>query len=186
MNLKEIADKIELLSGVSAVEQPLIQTFLWFNGPPDDKGIPHPTAFRVQQPCPFNPQLVVFSIYDEGDDINVYCLSLGQTEESKKYPPMRYVLDKRSPIFSGAPMSLGTFIHENANELMALSEDMTTAEKERTLVVQYLRNLPPGKFANDAAEDIENGEHEDEEEEDEEPEPEPATTAPAVAAGKPS
>lgn len=178
MNPKEIADKIEEASGADILSLQQIKAYVWF---PNNEG---PTTFLVEGVCPLNPSLMVFAIFESDDAVRVYCLSTG-TDPAKAEPPSCYTLDKRSPIFSRSVMNVQTFIHEVANEWSIVDTDSTTAANERDAVVVFLRNAPPGMFANAAAEAIEAGEHEETEDDDEvvtsvtTPAPSPST-APAA------
>lgn len=180
MKIEELTERIETMAGVTVADLPVIAFYSWFFGP--DGSL---TVFKLGDPCMFNPNLTVLAMFESDENVRIYGVAMGAPDP--KSPPTCYTLDKRGSTYSGASMNIERFIQEVASEWAIVDSDSTTAEKERERVVAFLRDAPPGMFANAAADAIEAGEHEDNDDDDA-PDSTPAPPVPSEtsAASKPS
>lgn len=177
--LKEMAEEIERRAGVEISALPITSQYVWFNNPKGD-----PTQFKIGEECPLSGSgAIVLGLFENDTEMRVYAVQPGSDPTSAS-PPLRFSLHKTSPTFSTAQMGFDLFLDEMASEWSVVASDVTTAEKERELVVEFLRSQGPAIFAVDAADLIEAGAHEEDDEDDEEETP-PAPTVPDVSAATP-
>ena len=103
-------------AGVQGTETTGLYKVMWYGGPWD--AAKTFTDIKHGEPLPINPSMLVFRIFEDSDEVRVYCI---QTEEAKdgekSYPPSCYHLQKSARVYSAHSMSLTMFIGELAEEL---------------------------------------------------------------------
>lgn len=148
------------------------------------------TFFDIGQPCPIKPSLIVFGLFEEENEVRVYCMgpSDPQPEEKAYLVLARYRLSKAASIYSMDELTPNAFIDEMSDEFVQLREGLNSAEKERAAVLEYgeiMAEHAPGETPytlKEFLEDLREGLHVESGENDEEDEPEP----PAVKSEPPA
>lgn len=169
----DITKEIVIKAGLQDVDIAGVHKAVWFQGPwaSSDEG----TDIRHGQAFPLNPGLNVFRIFEDEDELRVYCLQ-GADESGKPkgadIPPSCYRLNKRARTYTATAMSIMLFEDEVAREFrvqaLGLPDD-TTCEKCGT-------NVPDMPFCGQCGQKL------PEEVEDEEDDPEESATNGATPA----
>lgn len=168
MNIKELAEKIEKKAGVDVLALPIGRRFM--TRAPDGKMV----IFEVEKPWPIaNDGSTVMALFQGDDEVRVYTLFLGEAAKDGPPvpPPSRYTISKHQPAIFSEIMAMETFINELADEWSTIDEGISTAERERAAVVEYLQaNISKSGYI--LAIEIAEGKHlpDDDDEEDDEPE----------------
>ena len=167
MNIKELAEKVEKKAGVNVLALPLGQKFMTRS--PKGEMI----LFEVDKPWPVAGDGSTIMVMFQGDDeVRVYTLFLGEAPKDRPVPaPSRYTISKHQPAIFSEIMAMETFINELADEWSTIDEGISTAERERAAVVEYLQaNISKSGYI--LAIEIAEGKHlpDDDDEEDDEPE----------------
>lgn len=134
-----------------------------------------PTLIHTGKPCPFNRKAIVFGIFED-DDIRVYCM--GPSDDDASMVLSRYRLSKTSAIFSVDEMYPHTFVDEMTDEFVQLRDGISSVEKERASVLEYMQSLKTDYPILELIEDIKDGVHLEEPDEEEDDEPTEENTAP--------
>jgi hypothetical protein len=170
VNTKEIADQIEKKAGVVAFDSPIAIRFM--TRAPDGAMV----MIEINKPWPIRADgSVVFSMFQGYDEVRVYTLAPEPPAGQALIPPARYTISKHQPAVFHEMMTLDTFMNEIANELVMVAEDVSSAEKERAAVVQFMREKN-SQLYNSLAEEIEAGDHLEDDED-----VEPAPVVPSVS-----
>lgn len=167
MNIKELADQIEKKAKVNVLALPIGKRFM--TRTPNGNMV----VIKAGEPWPITPDgSVVMALFQGEDDVRVYTLAAGDEKKGEAAqepsPPTRYTISKHQPAVFAEIMSGETFIDEIANEWVMVDEGVSTAERERTAAVDFLRENANAMVAV-LANKIEAGEHleKDDEEDDE-------------------
>ena len=132
-----------------------------------------PTVIKVgeKEPCPFDPTAYVSSIFEDEDELRVYCIG----QEPARLECFR--LNKSAPTWTMMDFfQLSAFADAIADEMVELRDSVSSAEAERAAIVQYGEEVngdPAQPYSlTEFLDDVKEGVHlvDDEEEEPEEPE----------------
>jgi hypothetical protein len=117
VTLSDIANEIVQLADVEGVDMPGLHKTVWFEGPwgADAEG----TVVRHGELLPFNPNLRVFKIFEDANEIRVYAMATVEAKEPG--PPSMYRLNKATRVYTASSMSLSVFKDEVAVELRKIA-----------------------------------------------------------------
>lgn len=145
-------------------------------------------SFDIAQPCPLETNLLIFGLFEEEEEIRVYCMGPSKPTQIDEKPHLvlaRYRLSKSSSIYSMDELTPNAFVDEMSDDFVQLREGMNSAEKERASVLQYgdeMADNPPGSTPytlKEFLDDLREGVHLEDETEDEDEDEETDATASA-------
>jgi hypothetical protein len=166
-------------AGVQGTETTGLYKVLWYGGPWDAQKTY--TDFKHGEPNPLNPSMLIFRIFEDSEEVRVYCIQTEDPKEGEKaFPPSCYHLQKSARVYSAHSMSLTMFVNELAEELRQVTgfydPDMVTCPKCDVEVPELVHCGACGELL-----PIDPDDDDDEEDEPEEP-PSPTVSAGSVAA----
>jgi hypothetical protein len=162
----DITKEIVVKAGIQGVDIAGIHKAVWFQGPwtSTEEG----TDIRHGGPFPLNPGLNVFRIFEDEDELRVYCLQGADANgkpKGEEIPPSCYRLNKRARTYTASAMTLLLWEDEIAREFrmqaVGLPDD-TTCDKCGT-------NVPDMPFCGQCGQKLPENVEDDEEEDPEEP-----------------
>jgi hypothetical protein len=141
VNIKDVADQIEKKAGVSILSLPVGRRFM--TRAPDGQMV----MIKAGEPWPIGKTdgSIVISLFQSDDDVRVYTLAAESETGKEPAPPTRYTISKHQPAIFAEIMAIETFIDEIANEWVVVDEGISSAERERSAVLEFLKqrgNLP--------------------------------------------
>lgn len=173
MNIKEVADQIEKKAGVSILTLPVGRRFM--TRAPDgtmmliEAGSPWPIPSKAEDGKMRLDGSLVIALFQGDDDVRVYTLAAEAAVGAGKEPPppTRYTISKHQPAVFAEIMGIDTFINEIASEWVVVDEGVSSAERERAAVVEFLKqngSLPVALLVSmiEAEDHIEHDEEDDE------------------------
>lgn len=179
---EQIAERIREKSGVTPETR--LMKVAWYPTPADgaapvgDPAHFKPTILEFGKKCPVSTNRTVFEMFENDAEIRAYCVGIGV--------PFAVVrLSKSAPIFTIRELTLEAFIDEMADEWSELAESMSTAEKERTAILEYGLELPAEYTLGEFLQDIRDEVHLEEVEDDDEPDEPEVPSAPPTTPDSP-
>jgi uncharacterized protein with PIN domain len=138
VNLKELADQIEKKASVDILTLPIGIHFMMRS--PDGKMV----MVRRGELWPIaNDGSAVVALFHGEHDVRVYTIAMGTDDPTKTAPPMppptRHTISKHTPAIFAEMMTIETFINEIADEWVAVDEGISSADRERAAIVEFLR-----------------------------------------------
>jgi hypothetical protein len=122
LSMKDFAEKLLVDAGVADIEVANLSSVVWFRGPwckPEEPV----TTVRHGDPCPFNPAVSVFAMYQDDEEFRIYAVPNAPPAPSQGPPPptrmARYRLSKKACVYGCESMTVGTFAEEMIEELQA-------------------------------------------------------------------
>lgn len=135
-SIKEILLDIQELAKVDWSKLPVVQRWQWFEAPKTGT----PTIFAFGELSPIGGKdsgYRICAMFKDEDEVSIYLLDT-DSEESKKKPPMRYVLERSVQNYSAEAMPFQAWREAIANELNLLANDAPVREIERGAILGLL------------------------------------------------
>ena len=187
VTVRDVLTQVQEMSGIDPGKITMVMRYTWHPPMPGGK----PTVFRHGKDSPIDTGYTIFGMFRSDDVIHVYLLwtatNADNSGEDSPHPPMRYFLEPQVATYGAESMPLDVWQEEFANALVETADGMTSAEREREAVVEYIHTRPTAT-ATELADAIEAEEHladDDDDDDNEEAAAEEAPAAEAMAATVP-